>query len=66
MKDLLKDIDSSKDIVVIKELMTKIALKNQELEDRINKLENSEFSTGVYLSGVNEKAKEYIKRDGEK
>lgn len=52
----------------IKELETKLVELNltiQSLQDRVQKLEDSEVSTGVYLDGVPEYAKDYINKEGE-
>ncbi|MBR3209153.1 MAG: hypothetical protein IKN65_00075 [Clostridia bacterium] len=44
-----------------------LELKIQELEERLTKLENGEFATGIYLDGCSEADVEYItgKKAGE-
>lgn len=47
----------------IKELETKLQeylLKLQQVEERLSKLENGDFGTGIYLAGCTEADAEYI------
>ena len=55
MEDIEKMV---KDLV--SKLTKELVLKNQELEQRIARLENGEFGTGVYLQGCTEADAEYI------
>jgi hypothetical protein len=43
-----------------------LTLKIQELEQRVEKLENGEFGTGIYLDGCSEADVEYITGKNEK
>lgn len=54
----------------VEKKLNELLLKIQELEERLAKLENGEFGTGVYLEGCTEADAEYIsgkqiKKDGE-
>jgi len=54
------DKDVEKFIKDISERVSKIELICQDLGNRVDKLENGEYGTGVYLDGCNEADIEYI------
>ena len=47
-------------IVLLEQNIRELNLKIQQLEDRLNNLENGEFGTGIYLDGCSEGDKKYI------
>jgi hypothetical protein len=44
----------------LEQMIRELCLKIQQLEERINSLENGEFGTGIYLDGCSEGDVSYI------